>query len=72
MRDNDVLSLQNAKLVDGIEFRADLLALSASVEMACAGEETEFALVANKIRDLARRGALVARPPTVGEQERIS
>jgi methyl-accepting chemotaxis protein len=55
---------KTAKLADGIDFRAALLALSASVEMACAGEgRTEFVLVASKIRDLARRGALVAKPP---------
>jgi methyl-accepting chemotaxis protein len=55
---------KTAKLAEGIDFRSDLLALSASVEMACAGEDrTQFALVMSKTRDLARRGALVAKQP---------
>jgi len=58
------------KVVDKIDFRADLLALNASVEMAGAGRHgSEFALVADEVRRLAYCRARAVQDPSIVEPE---
>lgn len=79
--------LKLIKVVDEVAFRADLLALQASVAGSGAGEHSlAFAQVTEEVRDLACRGAQAARdagaplqhftpsrmPSPVGEGELIS
>jgi methyl-accepting chemotaxis protein len=58
------------RVADDIAFRANLLALNASVLMAGGGEDgLEFALAADKVRNLARRGVQAANASPLVEQE---
>lgn len=65
--------LKLARVIDEVAFQANLLALGASVERASTGADgLGFASVADEVHDLARRGALAAKPFPLTELERTS
>ncbi len=58
------------KVVDEIAFQANILALHAALAMAGEGDDVlEFAVAADKVRDLARWGAQAARAYPLVERE---
>jgi methyl-accepting chemotaxis protein len=74
MRDIIGSSRKGAALVDvldAIAFQSDILALNASVAAASGPvDDSEFVLVADEVRDLARRGAVAAKTVPSDEQGR--
>jgi methyl-accepting chemotaxis protein len=72
MRDIIGSSRKMTKLVevlDAIAFQSNILALNASVAAASGPmDDSEFVLVADEVRDLARRGAVAAKAVPSDEQ----